>query len=195
MSEVRKRIEWAKRHDWLAGLDVTCAERQARDEGRDLSDLKDDFQKLREVAENPRGLGVVPGKCRLRAEVEWTIRQYESGATWDEAVAALHQRWDERAFYDWCHAVSNAAVVVQSMLYGDDDYTRTVGLAVRGVRIPSGGNQRTGHRNGKHGSLDTGVNHRTPPGMTSTRIVRLRTCSSRSKSRAAGGRNGGETRI
>jgi len=43
---------------------------------------------------------------------------------------ALHREWNELTPHGWCHTISNAQIVAASLLYGRDDFTQTIGLAV-----------------------------------------------------------------
>ena len=56
--------------------------------------------------------------------------QYVEGFSYDQAVDALHQRWDERNFHHWCHTISNAEVVCIALLWGESDFTKTIARAV-----------------------------------------------------------------
>ncbi len=76
------------------------------------------------------GLAQIPARCRLRAAVEGIVTDHGKGVSWEAAVAGVQARWDETHHHDWCHTISNAEVVAIGMLYGEDDYTRTIGCAV-----------------------------------------------------------------
>ena len=76
------------------------------------------------------GLAQIPMNCRLREAVERVVDQYVEGFSYDQAVDALHQRWDERNFHHWCHTISNAEVVCIALLWGESDFTKTIARAV-----------------------------------------------------------------
>lgn len=38
----------------------------------------------------------------------------------------IHRKYDEYTDYGWCHTISNAMIVVASLLYGDGDYGKSV---------------------------------------------------------------------
>lgn len=78
-----------------------------------------------------RSLAYVPPSCRLARELREILVAYGGGQNWAEAVEGIHRRWDETTFYGWCHTIPNAAVVAAALLHGGDDFTRTIGLAVR----------------------------------------------------------------
>ncbi|MBI3910261.1 MAG: ADP-ribosylglycohydrolase family protein [Armatimonadetes bacterium] len=77
------------------------------------------------------GLGEIPARCRL-AEAIRAVRQWRAaGLDYDAALERLHQTWDERCAYDWCHTISNAMVVVLGLLWGEHDYPRSITRAVQ----------------------------------------------------------------
>lgn len=78
-----------------------------------------------------RSLAYLPPACRLAAELRAMLADHDTGQSWAVAVDAIHRRWDEASFYGWCHTISNAAVVAAALLHGGNDFTRTIGLAVR----------------------------------------------------------------
>ncbi|HWD39361.1 MAG TPA: ADP-ribosylglycohydrolase family protein, partial [Fimbriimonas sp.] len=82
----------------------------------------------REIIE--AGLAQIPAKCRLSDAVHKIVEQHGRGATYEEAVDGLHQRWTETDPHAWCHTISNAEIVAIALLYGDDDYTQTISRAV-----------------------------------------------------------------
>jgi len=38
--------------------------------------------------------------------------------------------WNELTIHGWCHTISNAQIVAASLLYGGDDFSDTIALAV-----------------------------------------------------------------
>ncbi|OPZ31158.1 MAG: ADP-ribosylglycohydrolase [Lentisphaerae bacterium ADurb.BinA184] len=76
------------------------------------------------------GLAQVPARSRLAQSVERVIGDCLRGLDYDGAVAALHARWNERVGHHWCHTLSNAEVVAIGLLYGEEDFGRSVGRAV-----------------------------------------------------------------
>src|SRR5205085_4037663 len=63
-------------------------------------------------------------------DVEKIITAWELGATFEDAANLIHAQWDETNHHDWCHTNSNAQVVTLALLYGEDDYEKTITLAV-----------------------------------------------------------------
>ena len=76
------------------------------------------------------GLAQIPASCRLRKALDLVLGQHADGLPYEQAVDALHQRWDERNFHHWCHTISNAEVVCLALLWGEDDYRKTITRAV-----------------------------------------------------------------
>ncbi|GGX72489.1 hypothetical protein GCM10010358_28640 [Streptomyces minutiscleroticus] len=74
-------------------------------------------------------LAVVPAGCRLARTVRRAAALHESRLGWEETLTTLAA---ETAGLGWIHTVPNAAVLTAGLLYGDDDFTRTLALTVRG---------------------------------------------------------------
>lgn len=77
------------------------------------------------------GLAQVPETSRLHAEVREVLRWRASGLSYDEAAARIHERWDEHSWHHWTHAISNAAVCVVAVLWGEKDFGQSVCRAVQ----------------------------------------------------------------
>ncbi|MCQ2427682.1 MAG: ADP-ribosylglycohydrolase family protein [Clostridia bacterium] len=77
-----------------------------------------------------RGLAEIPASSRLYKAITGVIDAYRGGVSCDEFFAELHRRYNEYDGHDWCHTVSNAEIVAACLLYGEKDYTRSVGMAV-----------------------------------------------------------------
>jgi hypothetical protein len=76
------------------------------------------------------GLAQVPTNCRLRADIEKVIALHADGAAYETVVDAIHAQWEETHHHDWCHTNSNAQIVALGLLYGEDDYGKTIASAV-----------------------------------------------------------------
>lgn len=70
---------------------------------------------------------VLPARSRLSASLQATISAHDGGSSWDEAMDSMQQRLDG---YSWVHTINNAEVVAAALLWGDGDFSRTIGLAV-----------------------------------------------------------------
>jgi ADP-ribosylglycohydrolase len=74
-------------------------------------------------------LTCVPPKSRLAEAVGFVLDLYQSGIGWERARAAIEERYGH---YSWVHSVNNAAVVVAGLLWGEGDFTASIGLTVQG---------------------------------------------------------------
>ncbi len=77
------------------------------------------------------GLSQVPGRSRLAHEVGRVLDWFASGVPEDEVFSHIHESYDEFDQHNWCHTNSNAMIVAASLLYGEKDFSKTVGLAVQ----------------------------------------------------------------
>jgi len=74
-------------------------------------------------------LAVVPTRSRLAAALRGVRRLHADGLDWERARDAIEQR---HGTLNPVHTINNAAVVAAALLWGEGDFTRTVGLAVQG---------------------------------------------------------------
>lgn len=70
---------------------------------------------------------VVPARSRLSVSLRATVDAHAAGQSWDQAMDSMQQRLDS---YHWVHTINNAEVVAAALLWGDGDFSRTIGLAV-----------------------------------------------------------------
>ena len=77
------------------------------------------------------GLHQIPYTSRLYKAVTKIIKQHETGMTLEKCFENIHIDYDEHLGHDWCHAISNTCVVVASLLYGNNDYSKSICLAVQ----------------------------------------------------------------
>jgi ADP-ribosylglycohydrolase len=76
------------------------------------------------------GLDQIPERCRLREDVETILALWADGADYGIVCEYIHAQWNERRSHDWHHADANAQVVAAALLWGDDDFGRSVSQAV-----------------------------------------------------------------
>jgi len=76
------------------------------------------------------GLAQVPARSRLRRDIEAVFTWRREGRSYEEAVAAVHEQWDEAFGHHWCHTNSNAQIVAIALLWGEMDFGRTICAAV-----------------------------------------------------------------
>lgn len=76
------------------------------------------------------GLAQIPATSRLYESVVRLINRYDEGVTREEAFADIHATWNDRKDHDWCHTISNALIVVASLLYGEGDFGKSICMSV-----------------------------------------------------------------
>lgn len=88
-------------------------------------------ENAREVVET--GLSEIPATSRLADAVEDVLDWHDSGVDYEEAVARIHERWDEDPdkLYEWLHTISNAQIVAVGLLYGEGDFGQSITRAVQ----------------------------------------------------------------
>jgi ADP-ribosylglycohydrolase len=85
----------------------------------------DDVRRALEIS-----LAHVPPRSRLAEAIRDTMTMHVDGLEWEQARDAIEGRY--YAGYSFVHAVNNAALVTAALLWGDRDFTKTIGLAVQG---------------------------------------------------------------
>lgn len=86
------------------------------------------------TATSPRSLladsiRYVPPRSRLAAALRQVLDLYDRSVGWEEAMTELDRT---TSHYHWVHTVNNATVIAAGLLWGDGDFTRTIGLTVQG---------------------------------------------------------------
>jgi ADP-ribosylglycohydrolase len=70
-----------------------------------------------------QGLRQIPQNSRLAEAVQFALALPAQERKWENAVDRLYERFGS---YHWVHTINNAALVVAALLYGDDDYERSI---------------------------------------------------------------------
>lgn len=73
-------------------------------------------------------LAYVPIGSRLADVLRRVRRGYTDKLTWEEMLQRLQQGWGH---YGWVHTLPNAGAIVAALLWGEEDFATTVGLAVQ----------------------------------------------------------------
>jgi ADP-ribosylglycohydrolase len=73
-----------------------------------------------------RAQRVVPPRSRLAEALVHVMELHAAGRSWDDACDYVESRWP----YAWVHTINNAGVVAAALLWGEGDFSRSVGLAV-----------------------------------------------------------------
>lgn len=76
------------------------------------------------------GLGEIPKSSRLHEAVTSVINAYENGAAVEDCLKMIHDQYNEHTSHGWCHTISNAMIVVTSLLYGNGDFGKSICMAV-----------------------------------------------------------------
>ena len=76
------------------------------------------------------GLEQIPAKSRFFEAITEILKRHESGATYDEMLRYIHERWNENNIHHWCHTISNAQIVTIGLLYGEGDFEKSIARAV-----------------------------------------------------------------
>jgi ADP-ribosylglycohydrolase len=85
----------------------------------------DDVRQALEVS-----LAFVPPRSRVAEAIRDVMQLHEKGLDWEQARDAIEDRY--YASYSFVHTVNNAALVSAALLWGDRDFTKTIGYAVQG---------------------------------------------------------------
>jgi ADP-ribosylglycohydrolase len=76
-----------------------------------------------------QSLDFVPARSRLAEALNSVCELYRTGCTWEAAVDTIRARFGQ---YSWVHSINNACLITAGLLWGDGDFTATVGLTVQG---------------------------------------------------------------
>jgi ADP-ribosylglycohydrolase len=76
-----------------------------------------------------QALDYVPADSRLAEALRGVHDLYRNGCTWQAAIEVIRARFGH---YSWVHAINNACLITAGLLWGDGDYTATVGSVVQG---------------------------------------------------------------
>jgi ADP-ribosylglycohydrolase len=76
-----------------------------------------------------QSLGYVPAGSRLAEALGAVHDLHQMGYSWDAAVEEIRSRLRH---YSWVHSISNACLITAGLLWGEGDFTATVGLTVQG---------------------------------------------------------------
>ena len=76
------------------------------------------------------GMKQIPTESRLYAELAEMLRLYRTGVSVEDAATYILGKYDENNQHHWCHTISNAAIVVLGLLWGEKDFARTMELCL-----------------------------------------------------------------
>lgn len=76
-----------------------------------------------------RSLDYVPRGSRIHEALTRVHRIRNNGGTWEEALDDADHAWSG---YHWVHTVNNAAIIAAALLWGEGDFSTSIGLTVQG---------------------------------------------------------------
>lgn len=77
------------------------------------------------------GLSEIPAESRLAEGVHDVMTWYDEGIDYEQAIQRIHQKWDETWSHHWCHTISNAQIVTMGLLWGENDFEKSICRAVQ----------------------------------------------------------------
>jgi hypothetical protein len=76
------------------------------------------------------GLSRIPETSRLYSFVSLVLKYKQDGLHENEVVSSIHSFFNEKLIHHWCHVIPNAMIVCFALLYGNNEFERSVSLAV-----------------------------------------------------------------
>lgn len=70
----------------------------------------------------------VPAGSRLAGEIRRVLADYEAGRSWEQALDGVDARYPTMS---WVHTLNNAGALTAAILWGDGDFSATIGYAVQ----------------------------------------------------------------
>ena len=58
------------------------------------------------------------------------LSMYREGKSSKECYDYIHSKWDEKNGHDWCHTISNAMIVAYALLWDENDFGKSICMAV-----------------------------------------------------------------
>ncbi len=77
------------------------------------------------------GLNCIPSGCRLAEKLSELLGKHACGADEASVFAWIPTLFNEKVGHDWCHTISNTLIVCACLLYGSNDYGRSISMAVQ----------------------------------------------------------------
>ncbi len=75
------------------------------------------------------GLNYIPQESRLNQAIRYTMDLYDREKSFELAMDQVSERFGD---YHWVHTINNTALLVAALLYGENDFERTICYAVMG---------------------------------------------------------------
>jgi ADP-ribosylglycohydrolase len=74
-------------------------------------------------------LGFIPERSRLAEAIRHVLELHAAGRSWTQTRDEIESRYGH---YSFVHTINNSAIVTTALLWGQGDFSRTIGLAVEG---------------------------------------------------------------
>ncbi len=84
--------------------------------------ITDDIEEIIEI-----GLSEIPAECRLAEAIRATVERTKSDNDWEKTADWIA---DEYGYYQGCHTITNAVIVVLGLIAGQMDFGKTIGISV-----------------------------------------------------------------
>lgn len=78
------------------------------------------------------GLAQIPAECRLAEAIKQVMQWRTENLSYDDALAKIYARWDERYPHFARHAIPNGQIVAVALLWGEGDFGASISKAVQG---------------------------------------------------------------
>ena len=76
------------------------------------------------------GLSQIPPKSRLSERINQVLKWKKEDISYKNAIDKIHNIYDENSLNHFCHTFPNAMVVCLSLLYGEIDFEKSIGLVI-----------------------------------------------------------------
>ena len=77
------------------------------------------------------GLSQIPVTSRLFEAVSNIVKRFKTGYSEKACFQEIHKIYNENESHDWCHTISNSMIVTAALLYGNDDFGKSICMAVQ----------------------------------------------------------------
>lgn len=77
------------------------------------------------------GLSQIPERCRLAEYINKVFKWREDDLPYEKTLERIHRLWDEKFSHDLVHVISNAMIVAIGLLWGENDFEKTLCRAVQ----------------------------------------------------------------
>lgn len=76
------------------------------------------------------GLDCIPQKSRLKRDIDRVLSMHAEGLEFMDAVELIHTQYPQNSLHNAVHTIPNAMIVAAALLWGEGNYTKTLGYSV-----------------------------------------------------------------